>query len=466
MFLAAFVALSVIPVNKAHSEEKKSVPNIILIFIDDMGYGDLGCFGSKENDTPNIDRMAKEGMRFTDFYSACSVCTPSRAALMTGCYPKRVDMHCNDRGLCVLFAKDTKGLNPSEITMAELLKPLGYATMCIGKWHLGDQPPFLPTQQGFDSYYGIPYSNDMGRKGIPLPLVVNEKVVEAPAHQDSLTGRYTKEAIKFIRANEKKPFFLYMPHTMVHLPLAASKEFRDRNPKTKHGLFSAAVEEIDQSVGDILATLKELKLDKNTLIIFTSDNGGVYRLASNGPLRAGKGTTWEGGMREPCIMWWPGQIPAGKTCDKVTATFDIYPTVANLTGAPLPCDRRIDGKNIWPLMSGDSPATTPHEAFYYYQIDQLQAVRSGQWKLHLPLAEKRRNWGKPDKNVPLLLFDLRTDIGETTNVADKNPDVVRHLLHLAEAARKDLGDTGTPAKDVRPAGKVKESKGMVLESLQ
>jgi len=435
-------------------------PNFIIIFCDDLGYGDVGCFGSQKNRTPNIDRMSAEGMRFTSFYATSGVCTPSRSSLMTACYPRRVNMHQDHDGLCVLFPVAKKGLNPDEVTIADLLKEQGYATCCIGKWHLGDQPQFLPTKQGFDYYFGIPYSNDMGsREGTnrpPLPLVQNETVIEAPADQNTLTKRYTEQAVDFIKANKDKPFFIYLPHTMPHTPLHASEAFRGRSA---NGLYGDVIEELDWSVGQILETLRQLGLDSRTLVVFTSDNGATAEKGrSNGPLRGHKGTTWEGGQREPCIVWWPGRIPAGKTCSKLTTTMDLLPTFAHLAGTKPPTDRIIDGKNIWPLMADKKGAKSPHEAFYYYQMDQLQAVRSGRWKLHLPLAQKKKNWGEPTPNVPLALYDLQADIAETTDVADQNPDVVKRLLILAEKARQDLGDVGREGKNQRPAGWVVSPK--------
>jgi arylsulfatase A len=446
---------------------KNDKPNFIIIFCDDLGYGDLACFGSRLHRTPNLDRMAEQGTRFTSFYVTSSVCTPSRASLITGCYPKRVDMHQDSHGKCVLFPVESKGLNPNEITIAEILKKQGYATCCIGKWHLGDQPSFLPTRHGFDYYFGIPYSNDMGTrketKNPPLPLVQNEKVIEAPALQHTLTKRYTEEAIKFIKKNKDRPFFLYLPHTMVHDPLHPGKEFRGRSA---NGLYGDAVEEIDFYTGQILKTLKDLHLDKKTFVIFTSDNGASDRYGgSNAPLRGHKGTTFEGGMREPCIMWWPGQIPAGKTCNEIAATMDLLPTFAHLAGAQPPTDRIIDGKNIWPLISGQPNAGSPHEAFYYYQIDQLQAVRSGKWKLHLPLKPKKRNWGKPVPEAPLALYDLENDIAEKNNLAQHHPNVVKYLLALAEKARRDLGDLDRKGENIRPAGWVENPKPLLLASM-
>jgi arylsulfatase A-like enzyme len=296
----------------------------------------------------------------------------------------------------------------------------------------------------------------------PLPLLRNEKVIEAPANQNTLTKRYTEEAIKFITANKDRPFFIYLPHTMPHLPLHVSDAFRGRS---SNGLYGDVIEELDWSVGQILASLKDSGIDNRTLVVFTSDNGATGgKGRSNGPLRGHKGTTWEGGMREPCVMRWPGKIPAGKTCNELTTTMDLLPTFARLAGTKPPSNRIIDGKDIWPLMSGEKAAKTPHEAFYYYQVDQLHAVRSGEWKLHLPLKMKRRNWGKGTPDSPLQLYDLQDDIGETTNVADKHPDVVKRLLALAEKAREDLGDTDRKGKNQRPAGWVDNPKPMLLSA--
>lgn len=453
----------------AASQQRSGVrrrPNFIIIYCDDLGYGDVGCFGSTKHRTPNLDKMAREGMRFTSFYVTSGVCTPSRSSLMTGCYPRRVNMHANDTGLCVLFPVNKKGLNPDEITIADLLKKQGYATACIGKWHLGDQPEFLPTSQGFDYYYGIPYSNDMGKRPNnnrpPLPLLRNKKVIEAPAVQDTLTKRYTEEAIKFITANKDKPFFIYLPHTMPHNPVFASDKFRG---KSANGRYGDTVEEIDWSTGEILAALNKLGIDSRTLVIFTSDNGASSSFGGgNGPLRGHKGSTWEGGMREPCIVRFPGKIPAAKTCDEIATTMDLLPTFAGLAGTKPPTDRIIDGRDIWPLMAGKKNAKSPHRAFYYYQIDQLQAVRSGPWKLHLPLKTKRRNWGKPIPNSPLQLYNLDADIVEKNNVADKNPDVVKRLLALAEKARDDLGDLNRKGRNQRPAGWVENPKPLLLAS--
>jgi arylsulfatase A-like enzyme len=435
-------------------------PNFIIIFCDDMGYGDLGCFGSTKHRTPNIDRMAEEGRRFTSFYVTSGVCTPSRSSLMTGCYPRRVSMHKSAKNEWVLFPVAKKGLHPDEITIADLLKSQGYATACVGKWHLGDQPEFLPTRQGFDYYYGIPYSNDMGSRqrklNPPLPLMRNEKVIEAPADQNTLTKRYTEEVIKFITANKDRPFFVYLPHTMVHNPVHSSEKFQG---KSANGGYGDATEEIDWSTGEILATLKKLGVDDNTLVIFTSDNGAASRWGgSNLPLSGFKGGTMEGGMREPCVMRWPGKIPAGGKCDELASTLDLLPTFAKLAGTKAPDDRIIDGKDIWPLMAGAEGAKSPHEAFYYYRLDQLQAVRSGKWKLHLEYEIKRR--GKTTQSQ-LRLYDLKADIGEKSNVAEQNPRVVKRLLALAEKAREDLGD-GDRKGNQRAAGLVVTPKPLTM----
>ena len=430
--------------------EVKPKPNFIVVFCDDLGYADIGPFGSKKTKTPNLDRMANEGMRLTDFYSTCSVCTPSRASLMTGCYPRRINMHVDEKNLCVLFPAARKGLNPSEVTVAEVLKKQGYITMCIGKWHLGDHPDFMPTSQGFDHYFGIPYSNDMNSKKVPLPLVRDLMVIEDSVQRDtSITARYTEEAVKFIKTNHQKPFFLYLPHTAVHLPLVPGKRFQGTS---KDGHYGDWVQEIDWSMGELFKTLKETGLDKNTLVLFTSDNGSAReKQGSNLPLRGRKGRTDEGGMRVPCVVRWPGKIPAGSSSDAITSTLDLLPTFARLSGGEKPGDRAIDGKNIWSILSGQSK-TDPRQAFFYYQMDQLQAVRSGDWKLFVPLKSKKRNWGKPEGEQPLKLFNLAKDIHENHNIAQQNPEIVKKLLSHVEGARADLGDVGREGKGQRKAG--------------
>ncbi len=417
-------------------------PNLVLIFTDDQGYHDLGCFGAEDIRTPHIDRMAAEGTRFTDFYVAAPVCSPSRAALLTGCYPIRTGV------TRVLFPRDKAGLRRDRKTLAEILKPLGYATACIGKWHLGtgtravaglpEHAEFMPTNRGFDYYFGIPYSNDMR----PTPLVRNLEVVEEPAKQSTLTQRYTEEAVRFIRAHRDRPFFLYLPHTMPHVPLAASERFRGRSPR---GLYGDVIEEIDWSTGEILKTLAELGLDEKTLVVYTSDNGPWLSKGKAGgcakPLRDGKFTTWEGGFRMPCVMRWPGRVPAGRVCREMVLSMDLVPTFARLAGAPLPEGYELDGKDVWPILAGRPGAKTPHEAFFYYKGRRIEAVRSGPWKVILFNGVAK---GTPAR--PAQLYDLAHDIGERHDVAADHPDVVERLtaLALAEAKRTGAG-VGRPA---------------------
>ena len=449
---------------QAAKTRKTRPPNFIVVFCDDLGYGDLGCFGSTRHRTPNIDRMADQGMKLTSFYVTSGVCTPSRSSLMTGCYPRRVNMHQSARNEWVLFPVAKKGLNPDEITIAEVLKAKGYATACVGKWHLGDQPQFLPTKQGFDYYFGIPYSNDMGsqqrKQNPPLPLLRNEKVIEAPADQNTLTKRYTEEVLKFITANKNKPFFVYLPHTMPHNPVHSSDAFRGKSANKGYG---DCVEEIDWSTGQILDTLKKLRIDDNTLVVFTSDNGAASRWGgSNAPLSGFKGSTMEGGMREPCIVRWPGKIPPGAECSELACTMDLMPTFAKLAGTNAPADRIIDGKDIWPLMAGNKNAKSPHEAFYYYYRDSLQAVRSGKWKLHLARTTRPRGNRKP-QNLPAKLYDLEADVAEKNNLADKYPGIVERLRTLAQKARQDLGDGSQNGANQRPAGITATPKPLLME---
>ncbi|MEM9187484.1 MAG: sulfatase [Planctomycetota bacterium] len=456
-------------------------PNVVIIFIDDMGYADIGPFGCEAYATPHLDRMAAEGRVMTDFHSATAVCSASRAALLTGCYPERVSIHG------ALFPGARIGLNPDEFTLAELCKSRGYATACFGKWHLGDKRPFLPLQQGFDEYFGLPYSNDMwpypngevtfangkrmrGRKPMPdLPLYAGNDIVDAnvtPDDQAQLTTQYTEHAVDFINRSADGPFLLYLPHTMVHIPLFVSDKFRG---KSGAGIYGDVVMELDWSVGEVLKALKRNGVDQRTLVLFTSDNGPWLQFGdhggSAGPLRGGKGTMFEGGYRVPCVVRWPGTIPAGSSSDELCSTMDLLPTVAGLIGATPPTDRKIDGKDILPLLRGGGDARSPHEFFYCYFNRQLRAVRDRRWKLHLPhtyqmIGNRRpgtngRNGGAELAEIGQELFDLKADPGETLNVAAQHPEVVRRLLGVAEAARAELGDTLTGRKGdtIRPAGR-------------
>jgi arylsulfatase A len=461
-------------------------PNFIILFCDDLGYGDIGCFGSVLHRTPNIDKIAREGMMLTSFYSSSGVCTPSRASLMTGCYPRRVNMHVNaweGHMRQVLFPVARRGLNPDEITIAELLKERGYATECIGKWHLGDQPPFLPVRQGFDSYYGIPYSNDMGTEQFdqnpPLPLLRDEKVIEAPADQNTLTMRYTQEAVDFITANKDRPFFLYLPHTMPHNPVHASEAFTG---KSANGLYGDAVEEIDWSTGRIDEVLAELGLKDKTLIVFTSDNGASSAFGgSNGKLRGWKGSVWEGGMRVPCVIRWPGIVPAGSRSDAITCTMDLLPTLVELAGGEVPADRIIDGENILPVLKGgrinaagsaeegsapEKSAGKGPRVYYYYQKGQLQAVREGDWKLHLPLENKiLYAWRDTTASFAGELYNLREDVTEQDNRFAEHPAIVARLLEIAELANADLGDESREGKNQRQAGFIKDPKPLLMENI-
>lgn len=461
LLLLACLLFAQVSAKESISEEFTiTPPNFILIYMDDMGYGDLGCFGSKKNRTPYLDRMATQGSKFTDFYVTSGVCTPSRSSLMTGCYPRRLNLHVDENNKWVLFPGARKGLNPKETTIAEMLKARGYATTCIGKWHLGDHPDFLPTKHGFDSYFGIPYSNDMGRKKIPLPLMRDEVVIEAPVKQASLTQRYTEEAISFITRNKKKPFFLYLPHTSVHLPLFPGEAFKGKSQNGKYGDW---IEEVDSSTGQILKALKELGLEENTLVIFTSDNGSNGRNGgSNAPLKGTKGSTHEGGMRVPCIMRWTGNIPAGSTCSQLASTLDLLPTFTSLSGGSLPKDRKIDGLDITDLILNKDGVKTPRTSFFYYHTSQLQAVRSGNWKLVLPRKVRFDGWSGKKDNSPLQLFDLTADIGETTDLSDKHPEVVEDLSKLANEAESELGDGPKNGSGQREAGWVDKASPQLL----
>lgn len=428
-------------------------PNVVIIFIDDLGYGDIGPFGATKQKTPNLDKMAKEGMKLTSFYAA-PVCSVSRAQLMTGCYGPRISVPG------VYSPGNKNGLNPSETTIAEHLKTQGYATQCVGKWHLGDQPEFLPTNQGFDHYFGIPYSNDMQRTAKEtgakvVPLLRDDKVAEllTDEAQSRIVERYTEEAVRFIRTNKDKPFFLYFPHTAVHTPIWPGEAFRG---KSQNGRFGDWVEEVDWSVGRVLDTLRELKLDENTLVLFTSDNGPWLIKGADGgsalPLRGGKGSTWEGGVRVPTVAWWPGKIAPGSVCDTVAGTIDMLPTCVALAGGKVPAEPVIDGRDISSLLLGKT--TEPQrEAHYYFSSYNLQAVRQGPWKL--AIATQPETMGKAaadDAKINPRLYNLDTEINEQTNLADKHPDIVAKLIVLAEKMSAELG--GKEPKSRRQAGEV------------
>ena len=447
----------------------KEPPNFVLIFVDNLGNGDLHCFNpATPHRTPNIDRMAAEGTKFTSFYVASGVCTPSRAALMTGCYPRRVDLHVSDRDGAVLQPVARKGLNPDETTIAEVLQSAGYATGIFGKWHLGDQPEFLPTRQGFQEYFGIPYSDDMTKNKLfgqwpDLPLMRGEKVIEAPVDRDFLVKRTTEEVIGFIERNKARPFFAYVPHTMpgstVH-PFS-SPGFRG---KSKNGEYGDSVEELDWSAGEILAALRRLGLDQKTLVIFTSDNGAVRRNPPQGacePYRGFGYDTSEGSMRMPCVMRWPGRVPEGKVQDELCSTMDLLPTFAKLAGATLPA-KAIDGRDIRPILFSEAGAKShwDEEGFGYYRRGQLQAVRSGPWKLYLPVENKLITNGTKTsaKPAPLELYDVRSDVHEDHEVSGQHPEVVQRLLFLAERIRAEIGDGNKPGTGQRGAGWVETAR--------
>lgn len=451
---------------------EESRPNFIIINIDDLGYADIGPFGAR-NKTPELDRMAREGRKLTSHYAA-PVCSPSRAALMTGCYPKRAMPIPH-----VLFPVAAVGLHPEEQTIAEVLKTRDYATACIGKWHLGDQADFLPTRQGFDSFFGLPYSNDMGpatdgtrsnlgrnlpepivglpqfqqdETGIrgggqpPLALLENEKVLARVQveEQFQLTRQYTERAVQFIQENREQPFFLYLPHSAIHFPFYPREEFQESSTK---GVVEAWVEEVDWSVGEILKTLREQNLSEKTLVIFTSDNGGVPRHGSgNEPLRGAKGQVYEGGIRVCTIAWWPGKIPAGTETTSITSMMDFLPTLARLAEAKLPEDRRIDGVDLWPTLTGTESGTPPRDHFFYFQGLDLKGVRQGDWKLLLPTTNGQRQ-------VPLQLYNLQDDLSEKFNVAQQHPEIVQKLQALIETMREDLGLEGI-GPGCRPLGRV------------
>ncbi|MEM9613704.1 MAG: sulfatase [Actinomycetota bacterium] len=435
-------------------------PNVVLINCDDLGYGDLGCYGSARNQTPALDRLAAEGLRFTSFYTASPLCSPARGALLTGCYPPRIGFGSFE-GLPVLFPGMGVGLPPTEISLARVLSHAGYATQAIGKWHCGDQPHFLPNNHGFDHYLGLPYSNDMGRQVDrpdflpempPLPLLLDGYVVEQQPDQASLTDRYVRAALDFIRSSEGRPFFLYLAHLYVHLPIYVRERFAEAST---NGAYGAAVASIDWATEVLLAELDARGLTDNTIVIFTSDNGSLgdnpppYGSSeplggSNNPLRGTKGQTWEGGQRVPGIVRWPARVPAGGTSDALVTTMDLYPTLAAVCGADMPDDRIIDGHDIQEVWYGE--ASSPRDTFLYYWMNDLEAVRDRRWKLHFSKRGQALR----------ALFDLHHDVGETTDVSVEHPDVVARLEAVAEEARRTLGDDrlDREGSEVRPIGRV------------
>lgn len=437
------------------SAQLENPPNFVVIFCDDLGYGDIGSFGHPIIKTPNIDRMTVEGQKWTQFYVADPVCTPSRAALLTGRYPIRNGMTSSKRH--VLFPDSPNGLPLEELTIAEILKPQGYASAAIGKWHLGHLPKFLPKQQGFDYYYGIPYSNDMDsnqwseylkRSEDPeyfsnteffnVPLIENNKEIERPANQATITKRYTEKAVHFIEQNKSKPFFLYLAHSMPHIPLFASKEFRGRS---KSSLYVDVIEEIDWSVGEVLKALEENQLDKNTIVVFTSDNGPWLRFkthgGSAGPLRAGKGTTFEGGQRVPTVFWGPNIVASG-VIDQMGATLDLLPTFAAMSGAEVPTDRKMDGHNLYQVLT--KKLESPRKDFYYWAFAELHGYRNQQYKVHIKQREVI-NYGRPTIILDHPeLYNLKADISEKYDVSEIFPEVVIDMLSSIDSHLQDVAD--------------------------
>lgn len=454
--LYLFLALVLLFARTTHADK----PNFIIIFTDDQGYGDLSCFGSTKIQTPHIDRLANEGRKFTSFMVASPVCTPSRAALLTGCYPKRVGMHKH-----VLFPSSKKGLNPSEHTIADHLKSQGYATACFGKWHLGHQPEVLPTSNGFDTYFGIPYSNDMnhpanegkpkgGWKGMDdlwndpdstlskwnTPLIQDEEIIELPVDQRTVTRRYTQKAIDFVKAHKDEPFFVYLPHSMPHIPLYVPDDVRDADPLNA---YTNTIEHIDFETGRLLDVLDELELTDNTYVIYATDNGPWlpfrHHGGSAGPLRQGKGTTFEGGQRVPCLIRGPG-IPTGTVCNELIGTIDVLPTIAAITGKPLPSNNKIDGIDVSALWNGTAEGPLREEFVHYTSQGQLEGIRQGNWKLLVKKPRPRRGQQQAveQPKPTILLFNLKEDLGEQANVAEQHPEIVNRLRKRMEELDQEI----------------------------
>ena len=459
-----------ISLNSYGQTVKDQKPNIIIIFTDDQGYQDLACFGSPNIKTPHLDKMAQNGIKLTNMYAAQAVCSASRTGLLTGCYPNRLGIHG------AFMPNSKKGLDPSETTIAEMLKENGYKTAIFGKWHLGDAPKFMPNNQGFDEYFGIPYSNDMWplhpQQGSvfnfdPLPLYENKTIIDTLTDQSSLTTQITKRSVDFITKNKDNPFFLYVAHPQPHVPLFVSDKFKG---KSKRGLYGDVIMEIDWSVGEIFKTLKKYHIKENTLVIFTSDNGPWLNYGDHAgsayPFREGKGTAFEGGHREPCIISYPNKIKPGRTVDTPMMNIDILPTIANITGSELP-EKKIDGKNVWDIWTGKSKESPQEAYFFYYHVNELHGVRYKNWKMYFPHKYRTLNGRPGGKNgLPvdydyntikqIELYNLSTDISETKDVASENPEIVEKIKLLADKMRKELGDKLYDVKGLenRPVGKV------------
>lgn len=472
-FILLFIATVTVCCGRSQTDlsaSQDSKPNIVLIFTDDQGYGDVGVFGADDIATPHLDQLAREGAKLTDFYAAQAVCSASRAGILTGCYPNRIGIHN------AMMPNSSVGLHPSETTLAEMLKDNGYRTAIFGKWHLGDHPKFLPASNGFDEYFGIPYSNDMWplhpQQGPifnfgPLPLIENVSVIDTLTDQTQLTTQITERSVNFIRRNKDNPFFLYVAHPQPHVPLFVSDKFKG---KSKRGLYGDVIMEIDWSVGQILEALQENGLDKNTLVIFTSDNGPWLSYGNHAgsalPFREGKGTAWEGGQREPFIIRYPGKIKAGAIIDVPIMAIDLLPTIAEVTHSKLP-EKTIDGKSVWKILTGETDESPQEAYFFYYRVNELFGLRHGKWKLYFPHTYRTMNGQEPGKDgLPgeykmvsleeIELYDLTADVGETTNLAGAHPEVVEEMKAIAHRMRERLGDalTGMVGLETREAGKL------------
>ncbi len=486
LFVFCIVTVVIVTIISSCSHKENILPNVVIIFTDDQGYADVGCYGVDGYETPNLDKLATEGMRFTDFYVSQAVCSASRSSLLTGCYAERVSING------ALMPNSKIGLNPDEETIADLLKKKGYSTAIFGKWHLGSDTSFLPYNQGFDEYYGLPYSNDMWpvnydgtpdtnarKRNYPKLYIIDGKdkteEISTLEDQSSLTTRYTNKAVDFIKRNKDNRFFLYLPHTMPHVPLAVSDKFKG---KSENGLYGDVIMEIDWSVGQIMKALKDNGIEDNTIVIFTSDNGPWLNYGNHAgsalPLREGKGTMWEGGPRVPCIIRWLGNIKEGGVCNDMAATIDILPTLAEITNTNLK-GNKIDGISILPLMLGED--TVPRDTYYYYYGRELRAVRKGEWKLYFPHSYRSYSGVEPGtdgypgkygrKKCGIELYNLRDDMSETNDLAEEFPEIVMQLSLIADEARKELGDalTDITGKGVRNPGRLRPTKEMEVKNI-